>query len=697
MRALLAVVALFFVARSLTAVEPAPPPNPPAAEVVEKLPPPPPAEVLSRIKAPPVKPVIKTKQGYTVEVDRSQQILRVSVPKKDIWISPQVEDRQTVEVITEGAPLQQKTTVLAKLKKGRILYTTAMNGDWAQVQILENGKTVRGWVNKKNLKPVAEDYPPAKSLSQNGADFASAAMLIQKAKQFDDGLYAAVELAMQDGLGPITGKREWLPRVAAAVDEQSGKPLAQLYAAMNLGGQNTKPSPALLKQIEAELKEFQADEKRSKPLGFYNWSPQLENIFRQDRMLQTPFEVKQQQPALLAIGRALAADAAALRSYEAVLKLNERLTNKLTNPGFRPVIAAVSAEKRAALDPQLKVSFFPPSRSHEGDLVMKLYGDRPIPAGFELMTEVIARLKTGRLSFQPREDSGWYDHQLFSLEPLVRFDATPEAKQVQPNDEYRKHLEELFKGTYALMRETHVKQLELPAPASEAPGPPPVEREKVYIQPDPHVELLPTMFVRRAASYRFVRNVLIDTFGEENVAKMHRLTAGGPVETNLLAELDQLAGLFGGAYFTACREIGLTEEAAAEIGNGRSADEQSQVFLRWVASLRSDPDLAPDARMMVPVFYDQQRKKTKVWLMLGWESAHSNVDYARHPAVKITDRDGKPVADDAGPEIIYYSSYRSLATPVFAEVYVTKLLNRVEFRQHCDAYQTKAAIIGNLE
>ena len=50
-----------------------------------------------------------------------------------------------------------------------------------------------------------------------------------------------------------------------------------------------------------------------------------------------------------------------------------------------------------------------------------------------------------------------------------------------------------------------------------------------------------------------------------------------------------------------------------------------------------------------------------------------------------------------GPEIIFHGTHRHLATPVFAEVYVTKLLNRAEFRRHCDAYQTKAAIVANLE
>lgn len=674
--------------------EPMPAPEPPQ-DVPVKLPPPPSEEILKRIQPPVVKPVIKTKQGYTVEVDRSRQILSVHLPKKEIWISEQPESHQTVEVTTDAAPLQQTTTVLARLKKGRLLYTTGENKDWVQTHMIENGKVLRGWVQKKHVKPFAEDRPPQKNL--RGSDFASAAMLIQKGKQFDDGLYAAVELAMQNGLGPVTGKKDWLPRLAAAVNaENGGSPLATIYAAADLSGTSAQTPPSLAKLKQDILTQFQADEKRSKPLGFYTWTKELEAIFRQDRMLQTEWEAKQHAAGLIAIGKALVADKEARESYEKTMRLNERLTNKLTAPGYRDVLAALDAGQTPEFKPFDKVGFLPPSRSHETDLVMKLFANSQIPADFDLMKEVIARLKDGRVSFQPQEDSGWYDHQLWSLESLVRFDKSAEAEKVRPNDQYRQHLEDLFKGTYALMRETHIKQLALPAPASEAAPPPVIEREKVYIAPEPNVELLPTMLLRRAASYGFVRNVLIDVFGEENVAKMNRQTANGPVEMNLLQEIDQMAGLFGGAYVTACRETGLAEEAA-EFGNGKPADEQATGFLRWVASLRSDPDLAPDVRMMAPVFYDQQRKKTKVWVMLGWEGANSSIDYAQHPAIRIIDKDGKPPAEGTGPEVIFYSSYRELATPVFAEVYVTKLLNRAEFRRHCDVYQTKAAIVSNLE
>jgi hypothetical protein len=653
----------------------------------EPLPKPPSEEFLSKIAAPASSPVIKTKSGYIVQIDRSTQVLNVFTPKKEIWLTPELEANQTVEVTRDQAVFQQGRTVLARLKKGRLLFITKVEEDWAATKILDGGKVLDGWVRKRDVQSYAEVPPPAKSLSRLASgNFASAAVLLQKAKQFDDGLYAAVERAMQEGLGPVAGKRHWLARLAAAVNsEQGGVPLAQLCGAIELGGGQAAIPPALKSAVARQRAEFLADDKRAKPLGFYTWNHELEAIFRQDRLLQTPLETKPNTQGITALSAALAADEQLRRSYEQVLHLNERLTNPLKTAGYRALLGGGPL-------PVEPVSFFPPSRSPEADLVMRLYGDRPIPEGFSLMTEVIARLRSGELSFRPQADSGWYDHQLWSLEPLVRLDAVPEGRRLKPNDEYRKHLEELFKGTFALTRETHVKQLELPRPAAAAP-PPQKEREKVFISPEPHVEILPTMYLRRAQSYAYVRSVLEETFGKENVAAMHRLTAAGRAEMNLADELNSMEGLFLGAYVVACRDLGLAEDAAA----AGQRDAVAVHFLRWVASLRSDPDLARDVRMMVPVFYDQQRKKTKVWLMVGWTASGASYGYAEPPKVTVTGPDGKPAAGEEAPEINFSGSWRELATPVFAEVYVTRLLNREEFRRHCDTYATPAAIVGNLE
>jgi hypothetical protein len=117
----------------------------------------------------------------------------------------------------------------------------------------------------------------------------------------------------------------------------------------------------------------------------------------------------------------------------------------------------------------------------------------------------------------------------------------------------------------------------------------------------------------------------------------------------------------------------------------RSADE----FVQWSADLGADADLAQDSRMMVPVFYDLQRRQTKVWVLLGWSQRPVEIGFAHAPSADVT-----------GPQeaqVEFGSTWRSIAYPVTAEVYVNEILDRDEFRRHCDTYRTRAAILANLK
>ena len=126
-----------------------------------------------------------------------------------------------------------------------------------------------------------------------------------KAKQFDDGLYAATELAAQNGAGRYPGKVFLLRTLARNLAEETPanatELLAVLCGACELGGLKV----AVPRSLEAEVKEtvanFLRNELRSRPIGFYTWTRDLETIFRQDRMLQGPLRDKQGIKALLAL------------------------------------------------------------------------------------------------------------------------------------------------------------------------------------------------------------------------------------------------------------------------------------------------------------------------------------------------------------------------------------------------------------
>ena len=333
------------------------------------------------------------------------------------------------------------------------------------------------------------------------------------------------------------------------------------------GAKLTLPAP-LLEDVDAEIDDFMAVPRFSKPMGFYTWSDELTRIFQQDRMLQTRFFVQGSRPQPAQLKRLLTAlhgNPEARATYAAYLRLVSRLTNPTVRSDLRGLLQALD-EGREIEEIQLSgnVSFLPPSRGHETELVKELYEDSPIPKGFNLADELVKRIRAGTLDLAPKEDSGWYDYQTWALEPMVVPERMPEGKHIRVDDDYREKLIELFKGAYALARETHIKQLESPDCATaENPGfkeP----RLRVFVPLELSGEPLPTYYLRRAESYAFVRTVLEETFGREAIKQMHRLNPDDPVDKTLDEELRRMESLFRGAYTTVGRQLGMAVPAGSE-------------------------------------------------------------------------------------------------------------------------------------
>jgi hypothetical protein len=509
--------------------------------------------------------------------------------------------------------------------------------------------------------------------------FVSAAALLWKAKLFDDGLLAAIELAAQDGAGRFAGKTSLLRSLADTL--RQGAPadpaaLALVFGACRLGGIPETPPEEGLPATDAAVAAFLRDERKSKPLGIYAWSDRLRGVFRQDRFLQGQLTRRQAETLAGALRQAPAARAA----YLALLDLAARFTNPLAGPVLGAFLGDAPGEAVQSSPP----AFLPPSLSHEAALVEWLYGDRPIPDGFDLGAELVRRVRSGAVSLAPTDRSGWYDHQAWSLEPLILPDATSEARRLSLGGRYRGHLEELFKGMLALARETHVKQLK--AAVAGARG---LRETVIHVSPDLSVEPLAELYRRREACYRYVRGVLEEAFGPATLRELHRLSPDGPVEQDLAAELTAMERLFEGAYRVACREIGHPDGAHAE-------GDEVVSFLDWAKGLERDADLGRDGRMMVPVFHDVGRERTKVWAFLGWDRTLLQVRYEAHPAVISCELNAPPRRPAAPPRVEFHGEWCEAATPVFAEVYVERLLDRDEFRRHCDRHKTRDAILASL-
>jgi hypothetical protein len=519
--------------------------------------------------------------------------------------------------------------------------------------------------------------------------FVSASVLAQKAKQFDDGLMAAVELAAEQGAGAYPGKVSILRGLARALTQPTGAPVspasATILAACKLGGLDIDLPAAARQPVQAVVDEFLASDLRSKPISFYTWSEALSAIFQQDRMLQSELKGA---AGVQAIVRGLHADPQSRAAYEGYLTLVTRLTNPPVYADLRRPLAEL--DRGALVVPSEGIYFFPPSRSHETELIKRLYGNRPIPEGFSLVDEMVRQIRGRRLSLRPSDASGWYDYQTWSLEPLVIPETMPEAKHLDFDPSYRKQLLELFKGILALTRETHIKQVEIPAVGAAAPS------RRIEISPELSAEPLAAYYFRRAWSYFYVRWALEQTFGAPALAAMHRLTAAGPVQRSLAEELHGMEALFYGAHVTVCREIGQPPVTSPHVGSGKGTPADAAPLRAWKDGIGADPDVGQDARMMVPVFYDRAREKTKVWLFLGWASRSVEVDFEKPPAVTFLNHRGGDEGPGATPEVTFRSATYPLVYPVTAEVYVSKILNRDEFRAHCDKYKTRSAILANL-
>jgi hypothetical protein len=302
---------------------------------------------------------------------------------------------------------------------------------------------------------------------------------------------------------------------------------------------------------------------------------------------------------------------------------------------------------------------------------------------------MIASIRSGQLSLRPKHDSGWYDYQIWALEPLVAPDRAPEMKHLEFSVNYRKQLVELFKGLFALSRETHIDQVPPQSTGAGYGG----NGNQVFIPLQLSAEPLASFYLRRAISYSFLRHVLEKAFGADALLRMHRLTPDGRSSKCIAEEVNQLEGLFSGAYLVVSRELGVPSSALDKLDGKPIPEANAQAFRLWAKVAKADPDLSVDGRMMVPIFYDIGRKKTKVLAFLGWATNELIVSFKREPTVLSAEYIPRK---KVRPEAVFMSGEFEMYFPVTAEIYVDKVLDRQEFRGLCDRQRSPLKILRTL-
>lgn len=509
-----------------------------------------------------------------------------------------------------------------------------------------------------------------------------------KAKQFDDGLYAALDQAYYSGLEQALASHvDLIRRLAEAVGPDSvAAPF--LAAGLKIAGVSAPVTDA--QERDRLLAQFESSPLRSKPLGFYNWSPELQQCYRFLKFFQEQFWLNNAGRLRIprALGEAVAADDALRADYQRAVDFFSRLTNppvtlSLLNVPTEADAAAV-AEQQLARGLHPAVSVFPASTSKEQRLFEALFPDG-LPPNANLMQELIQAVRSGAVDLAPENESGWYDYQAFALETFLLPDRGAESVKLLLSGRYKQRMLDAFAALITKRRETHVRQLAV----AEAPmmAVRPLERIAPRLRLEPNA----TYYLRTARAYHFLQTFLESTIGHDALAGLHGLRETGPREPNLAAELASQRALFYGCYLLAMEDLGLRPELTAD--ELSDPDDARRTALDWLAHWSDDPDLAVDTRVIVPVTIDPERRVTNVWGTAGVRLANLDVSFAPGfgPSVRPAGS-----SDEWQPAAAHILESKRYVIPV--DEFVTAELPRLdcptreEFRALCDAAGTSPKI-----
>ncbi len=453
-------------------------------------------------------------------------------------------------------------------------------------------------------------------------------MLDGKAKQFDDGLFAAVEqsfILSQDDcfVSQYQLIQKWLEALPSNSDAA-----AYLIASLSLVNDNTQALESLpnRKAIQEWLDNFAQDELAQKPISFYTWNDTLRKCWRFGSFLQHKHRSKSDVAKQLA--SALQENPELKRNYEALLSVYGRLSNPAANPSLMTLCSEGHERGHS------EVSIFPVATSRETELFSKLFSNG-IPTGADLMSELVKRIRSGEVDLKPRSPdmespSGWYDYQVYALETLLVAERGAENNKLLLSKTYKQRMLDAFKALITKRRETQARNLGKTIASAAA-----AEKPPEAIQPRLRVEPAPTFYLRTARSYRFLQDILCESSGWKCIATNPGLKADGRRALALELELDEMKNRFYGLYLISCEDIGLKPNLLQD-----EVLDASQCYAAansWLTTIWSDSDFSTDTRVAIPIASDLGRNVTRLWVTLGVRLAKLDVRYAKPPKIRPVD------------------------------------------------------------
>ena len=525
------------------------------------------------------------------------------------------------------------------------------------------------------LLVLRRSYADAIANAPYGIKFLPSINLLDgKAKQFDDGLFAAVDLAYYKGLKPrLESHVKLIERLFERVGRASPAS-PYLAAGLKIAGVEAKTDQP--EQVGFWLDRFESDAKYSKPFAFYTWSDELTKVFRFLRFFQQPLP-RDKSSVIRDLGRAVGSDANLLGDYKTMNAFYARLTNPLDNLTLVDVF-----EHGGELRSPKEIAVFPSCRSKETELFWRLFPDG-LPPGADLMREMIQAIRTGKVDLAPKADSGWYEYQVHALETFLLPEKGEEHAKLMLTKAYKKRMLEAFQALITKRRETHSRTAKSAEPAARVA--PPAE-----IKPRLRVEPSPSYYLRTARSYDFLLNFLLAAIGEAGLSSLHGLAEGGERSKSLLEELRWMREFFYGIHLLCAEDIGMAPALRPDEPVDRAACEAKAV--EWLDNFGKDPDLQVDTRVSVPLYYDVIQHRTRLWATLGVRLAKLDVAYAKPPMIKPKEEKAEWV--EVKPHQVRSVEY-VIAVDDFAEVEIPGVgpLSRKEFRDVCDSQKTKPEIV----
>ena len=487
----------------------------------------------------------------------------------------------------------------------------------------------------------------------------STPLVLASCAALDIRLHAALELALDTH--PEFGRRALIDQWLAALRDLRQQLPADVHPACNVA----------IAHLTTAASGGTADP-NDPPLGPWATRPELASVWSRDRFLARGLSVTDDRSAAAAALLARTQPAA----WNDQLAFARALYGEITGLSFESLATALSGisdnnlggtealervKKEASRLPT--AGFAPAALAHAGSPEQDLLEPLGMSAWDDPMSALITAIRSGKLVLTPGVDAGFYRHRWFALETLAAPGKAPEHHKLQLSDGYQQRWQRAFAAGFTEGRSAFVKRLPVIVMGMRGEGP-----LRLDVAPSFSAEPSPVVYLRLARAYQ---KLAADLAAANNpLWQSLRDSDGRPLAAQFEERVLRLHGLARIVY----QEVGFhPPEASSDQAIDPSA--AAAAATRWLSMVDQDPDIAGDARNLVPLASDGAGSH-RCPAVLGIRLEPVKYSWIEKPEV------------DGRIEARFIAARYWLASPVPALVTVTRIPSPAEFRKQCDGHET---------